>query len=77
MGGTTFARIMGYAWELLSFEVPGLFISCKAWVIILVLLNIATAALHYAFGLGARESYRSWRSNRKKKIAKERKGDQF
>lgn len=77
MAGTTFAQIMNLAWELLSFEVPGLFISCKAWVIVLVLANIAAAALRYVFGFEARESYRSWRSSRKKRISKERKGDQF
>lgn len=77
MAGTTFAQIMGYAWELLSFEVPGLFISCKAWVIVLVLANIAAAALRYAFGFEARESYRSWRSSHKRRISNERKGDQF
>lgn len=73
-----FVYIVGLCWELLSFEVPGTGgMDGKAWVILLVIINITLAALSYAFGLGGSGTdYRSGNS-RRKHISKERQGDEY
>lgn len=72
-----FSYIVGLAWDLLSWEMPGTGSTAKIWVLMLVSINVLFAALHFAFGLGGGSgtSYRSGDS-RKKHISNERKGDE-
>lgn len=75
-GPHIFAYIVGLAWDLLGFEMPGTGNTAKIWVLMLVTINIFLAVLHYAFGLGGSGTgYRSGDS-RKKYISKERRGDE-
>lgn len=72
-----FSYIMGLCWDLLSFEVPGLGVSCKVFVIALVLVNISILSVRIAFGLGSLDtSYRSGHG-RSRKISDKRKGDEL
>ena len=75
-GPHIFAYVVGLAWDLLSWDVPGMAIDAKTWVALLVTINIVLAVMHYAFGLGGSGTgYRSGDS-RKKYISKERRGDE-
>lgn len=76
-GPHIFSYILGLAWDLLSWEMPGTAFTTKDWVLMLAIINVLFAALHFAFGLGGGSgtSYRSGDS-RKKHISNERKGDE-
>ena len=64
------------AWELLSFEIPGLGVSCKVFVAAILLINLSIVIAHFAFGFGGSGTgYRSG-SGRKKEISEKRKGDE-
>ena len=72
-----FSYIVGLAWELLSFEMPGLAVDAKTWVAVLIAINVTLAVMTYAFGLGGSGTgYRSG-SSRRKHISKERQGDEY
>lgn len=71
-----FRYVVGLAWDLLSWEMPGMAIDAKTWVALLVTINVTLAVMSYAFGLGGSGTgYRSGDS-RKKYISKERRGDE-
>ena len=71
-----FGTVISHCWELLSFEIPGLGVSCKVFLASLLLINFSIAAVHYTFGLGGSGTgYRSGDS-RKKYISEERRGDE-
>lgn len=71
-----FGTVIGHCWELLSFEIPGLGVSCKVFLAALLLINLSIAAVHYAFGFGGSGTgYRSGDS-RRKYISEERRGDE-
>lgn len=71
-----FGTVISHCWDLLSFEIPGLCVSCKVFLAALLLINFSIAAVHYAFGLGGSGTgYRSGDS-RKKYISEERRGDE-
>ena len=68
--------VISSCWEILSFEVPGLDVSCKTFLAALMLVNFSIAAVHYAFGLGGSGSgYRSGHSSRKH-ISENRRSDE-
>lgn len=72
-----FSYVVGLAWDLLSWEMPGMAIPAQGWVIMVVTINITLAALHFAFGLGGSGTgYRSGDS-RKKYISEKRRGDEL
>ena len=67
--------ILPYCWEMLNFEMPGLGITCKTWVVVVIIVNCAIFTLRASFDLGGSGSgYRSGQSNRKY-ISEKRKGD--
>lgn len=65
--------VVRYCWDMLAFEMPGLGVSCKAFVTAVMLINFSIIVIHYAFGFGG-SGYRSGQSNRKY-ISEKRKGD--
>lgn len=68
--------IIASCWAILSFEIPGLGVSCQTFVVALLLISISIAAVHYVFGLGGSGSgYRSGSSS-KFGISDKRKGDE-
>lgn len=72
-----FQYVLGLCWDLLSFEVPGLGVSCKVWVIALVLVNLSILAARIAFDLGYLDTFYRSSSSRNAKISDKRKGDEF
>lgn len=67
--------IVGYCWGILAFPIPGLGVTCQAFVTALLVINLSIAIVHYAFGFGGSGSgYRSGHSS-KKHISENRKGD--
>lgn len=68
--------VLGYCWDMLSFTVPGLGVSCKVFVAALLLISLSITIVHYAFGFGGSGTdYRSGTSS-KKHISENRKGDE-
>lgn len=68
--------IIPKCWAILSFDVPGLGVSCQTFLVALLLIGISIAAVHYVFGLGGSGSgYRSG-GNGKWNISEKRKGDE-
>ena len=67
--------ILPLCWEMLNFEMPGLGITCKTWVIVVIIVQSAIFVLRASFDLGSNSSgYRSGHSGRKY-ISEKRKGD--
>ena len=71
-----FGTIIMYCWGLLTFEVPGLNVTCQEFVQALILIKVSVAALRFVFGLDDSGSgYRSG-GNGKRGISEKRKGDE-
>lgn len=68
--------VLGYCWDMLSFTVPGLGVSCKVFVAALLLISLSISVAHFALGFGSSgSSYRSGSGNRKH-ISDARKDDE-
>lgn len=71
-----FRYVVGLAWDLLSWEMPGMAIDGDQECYPGLCINVTLAVMSYAFGLGGSGTgYRSGDS-RKKYISKERRGDE-
>lgn len=72
-----FGAVISSCWDMLAFTVPGLGVSCQAFVAALLLINVSVAVVRVTFGFGRDGTgYRSG-SGGKKRISDRRKDDQF
>lgn len=68
--------VIGHCWDMLSFTVPGLGVSCQVFVAALLLISLSITIVHFVFGFGGSGTgYRSG-SGGKKHISENRKGDE-
>lgn len=70
-----FGAVIGSCWNMLSFTVPGLGVSCQTFVVALLLINVSIAVLAF-LGIGGSGTTPRSGSGGKKYISENRKGDE-